>query len=73
MRGFAIGAAALAVCLIGSSADAASLRWARSGDALTLDPHAQNESPTHNLMHLFYEPLVLRQIDGKLEPTLALS
>ena len=73
MRGFAIGAAALAVCLIGSSADATSLRWARSGDALTLDPHAQNESPTHNLMHLFYEPLVLRQIDGKLEPTLAVS
>lgn len=73
MRGIALGAAALAVCLIGSSADATSLRWARSGDALTLDPHAQNESPTHNLMHQFYEPLVLRQIDGKLEPTLAVS
>lgn len=74
MRGMARGAAALAViCLMGSAADAKSLRWARSGDALTLDPHAQNESPTHNLMHLFYEPLVLRQIDGKLEPALALS
>jgi peptide/nickel transport system substrate-binding protein len=74
MRGMARGAAALAViCLIGSAADAKSLRWARSGDALTLDPHAQNESPTHNLMHLFYEPLVLREIDGKLEPALALS
>ncbi len=68
------GAAVLvAVCLIGSAADAKSLRWARSGDALTLDPHAQNESPTHNLMHLFYEPLVLRDIKGKLEPALALS
>jgi peptide/nickel transport system substrate-binding protein len=74
MRGMARGAAALAaVCLIGSTADAKSLIWARSGDALTLDPHAQNESPTHNLMHLFYEPLVLREIDGKLAPTLALS
>ncbi|MFM9847304.1 MAG: ABC transporter substrate-binding protein [Hyphomicrobiaceae bacterium] len=66
-------AALAAICLIGSTADAKSLRWARSGDALTLDPHAQNESPTHNLMHLFYEPLVLREIDGKLEPALALS
>ncbi|MET0568302.1 MAG: ABC transporter substrate-binding protein [Hyphomicrobiaceae bacterium] len=75
MRGIATRAAAAltAICLIGSVADAKSLRWARSGDALTLDPHAQNESPTHNLMHLFYEPLVLRQIDGKLEPTLAVS
>lgn len=73
MRGIALGAAALAVCLIGSAADAKSLKWARSGDALTLDPHSQNESPTHNLMHLFYEPLVLRQVDGKLEPTLAVS
>jgi peptide/nickel transport system substrate-binding protein len=75
MRGIIKRSAATlaAVCLIGSAVDAKSLRWARSGDALTLDPHAQNESPTHNLMHLFYEPLVLREIDGKLEPALALS
>src|SRR5687768_11083507 len=75
MRGIARRAAAAlaALCIIGTAADAKSLRWARSGDALTLDPHAQNESPTHNLMHLFYEPLVLREIDGKLEPALALS
>ena len=75
MRGIVRGGAAVlaAVCLIGSAADAKSLRWARSGDALTLDPHAQNESPTHNLMHLLYEPLVLRDIEGKLVPALALS
>jgi peptide/nickel transport system substrate-binding protein len=74
MRGITRRAAALAaLCVIAGAADAKSLRWARSGDALTLDPHAQNESPTHNLMHLFYEPLVLREIDGKLEPALALS
>ena len=53
--------------------DARPLKWARSGDALTLDPHAQNEGPTHNLLHLIYEPLVLRDIDGKLVPTLAMS
>jgi peptide/nickel transport system substrate-binding protein len=55
------------------AADAKPLKWARSGDALTLDPHAQNEGPTHNLLHLIYEPLVLRDIDGKLLPTLAMS
>ena len=62
------GAAALLAFVGAAVADAKSLKWARSGDALTLDPHAQNEGPTHNLMHLFYEPLVLREIDGKLEP-----
>ena len=46
--------------LSAGAADARSLKWARSGDALTLDPHAQNEGPTHNLMHQIYEPLLLR-------------
>ena len=47
------------------------IKWARSGDALTLDPHAQNEGPTHNLLQLIYEPLILRDRTGKLLPTLA--
>lgn len=59
--------------VLGNAAEAKSLKWARSGDALTLDPHAQNEGPTHNLLHLIYEPLMLRDIDGKLRPTLATS
>src|SRR5262245_42194361 len=62
-----------ALAMAASAADARSIKWARSGDALTLDPHAQNEGPTHNLLHLIYEPLVLRDIDGKLLPTLAMS
>ena len=41
-------------------AEARSLKWARSGDSLTLDPHAQNEGPTHTLSHQIYEPLVRR-------------
>lgn len=39
----------------------------------TLDPHAQNEGPTHNILHQIYEPLVQRAINGDLLPTLAVS
>ena len=52
-------------------ASAETLRWARAGDSLTLDPHAQNEGPTHVVSHQMYEPLVVRDITGAFEPTLA--
>jgi peptide/nickel transport system substrate-binding protein len=71
-----IAAAALGLAapmVVESAADARSIKWARSGDALTLDPHAQNEGPTHNVLHLMYEPLVLRDRTGKMLPTLATS
>jgi peptide/nickel transport system substrate-binding protein len=55
------------------SAEARTLRWARSGDALTLDPHAQNEGPTHTLNHHIYEPLVMRDRKGALVAALATS
>ncbi len=54
-------------------ADARPVRWARSGDALTLDPHAQNEGPTHALNHHIYEPLVIRDQKGAIVPALATS
>ena len=63
--------AATAMTLIVGAADAQTLRWARAGDALTLDPHAQNEGPTLALMHQMMEPLVLRNPDGALEAALA--
>ena len=53
------------------SAMAETLRWARSGDALTMDPHAQNEGPTMAVLHHIYETLVTRTNDGKLVPRLA--
>ena len=62
-----------ALVLVAGAADARTIKWARSGDALTLDPHAQNEGPTHNLLHQIYEPLILRDRTGKLLPTLATS
>jgi len=68
-----VGAACAALVLATAAADARSLKWARTGDALTLDPHAQNEGPTHNLMHQIYEPLLIRAASGKVLPTLALS
>jgi peptide/nickel transport system substrate-binding protein len=54
-------------------ADARAIKWARSGDALTLDPHAQNEGPTHNLGHQIYEPLIIRDSQGKAVAGLAES
>ena len=54
-------------------AEARSLKWARSGDSLTLDPHAQNEGPTHTLSHQIYEPLIIRDHTGKQLPSLATS
>ncbi|CAA9324461.1 MAG: ABC transporter, substrate-binding protein (cluster 5, nickel/peptides/opines) [uncultured Microvirga sp.] len=69
---FALSLAA-ATALTAVSAEARTLRWARSGDSLTLDPHAQNEGPTHALGHHLYEPLVVRNIKGELTPALATS
>ena len=54
-----------ATALATVSADARALKWARSGDSLTLDPHAQNEGPTHGLAHHIYEPLIHRDHQGK--------
>lgn len=61
------------LALAAAAADARALKWARTADALTLDPHAQNEGPTHNLMHQIYEPLLIRDAAGKVIPTLAVS
>ncbi len=65
--------AVLALSLAVEVADAKPLRWARVQDALTLDPHSQNEGPTHNMSSQIYEALIIRLANGKLEPTLATS
>ena len=59
--------------LLGSTGivSAETLKWARAGDALTLDPHAQNEGPTHTIRHQMYEPLIIRDTTGAFEPALA--
>ncbi|MBY6048738.1 ABC transporter substrate-binding protein [Vannielia litorea] len=66
------GLLALAALLSSTTlAPAETLRWARAGDALTLDPHAQNEGPTHTIRHQIYEPLIIRDMTGAFEPALA--
>lgn len=69
LRHLALAASALA--LTAGAASAETLRWARAGDALTLDPHAQNEGPTHTIRHQMYEPLIIRDTTGAFEPALA--
>ena len=64
-----LAAALLAGTAIGASAE--TLRWARAGDSLTLDPHAQNEGPTHVLAHQMYEPLIIRDMTGAFQAALA--
>jgi peptide/nickel transport system substrate-binding protein len=56
-----------------SAADAKTLRWASQGDALTLDPHAQNEGPTGAMNQHFYDALILRDPALAKVPGLALS
>lgn len=63
--------ASAALALTFAPAEAKTLRWARVGDALTLDPHSQNEGPTSTLLHHIYETLVVRANDGALLPSLA--
>lgn len=65
----ALAAALLVSTSLGASAE--TLRWARAGDSLTLDPHAQNEGPTHTLAHQIYEPLIIRDTAGDFQAALA--
>ncbi|EFL89310.1 ABC transporter substrate-binding protein [Ahrensia sp. R2A130] len=62
---------AAAIAFTATTASAETLRWARAGDALTLDPHAQNEGPTSSLAHQIMEPLIIRDMTGKIVPALA--
>ncbi|MGB1008473.1 MAG: ABC transporter substrate-binding protein [Thiolinea sp.] len=65
--------AAILAATLTSVAEAQTLRWALAGDSLTLDPHAQNEGPTHTLQHQMYEPLLHRDMSGAITPALATS
>jgi peptide/nickel transport system substrate-binding protein len=68
-----LGAALLASTMLVSGASAETIRWARASDALTLDPHSQNQGVTHNFAHHIYETLVDRDVEGTLQPRLATS
>jgi peptide/nickel transport system substrate-binding protein len=49
------------------------LRWTSQGDALTMDPHSQNEGPTIAMNNFIYDALVTRDPALTLQPALAES
>ncbi len=79
MKGHVFGAVLAAMMtVVGASSALAQgeenvLRWASRGDALTFDPHGQNETPTITALTQVYEPLVSRDAELVLLPKLASS
>jgi len=67
----AIGATLALVAMPASAKN--TIRWASQGDALTSDPHAANESPTHSASRKIYDTLSYNDKDMKLTPWLATS
>ena len=66
-----LAAALLASSMLVGAASAETLRWARNSDALTLDPHSQNQGTTHTFNHHIYETLLDRDTEGTLQARLA--
>ena len=56
-----------------SAVNATTIKWSMPGDSLTLDPHAQNEGPTHMVSRQVYEGLVTPGINMEILPQLATS
>ncbi len=71
MRKLLLTASVLALGAFTMPASAETVRWARASDALTLDPHSQNQGVTHNFNHHIYETLLNRDVEGNLIPRLA--
>jgi peptide/nickel transport system substrate-binding protein len=55
------------------AAQSQTLRWASQGDALTMDPHSQNEGLTNSINGQIYEKLVSRDRTLAIVPGLATS
>lgn len=68
-----VTASSLALIVAGPALAENTLRWTSQGDALTLDPHSQNEAPTIAMNGQMYESLVTRDADLLLQPELAES
>jgi peptide/nickel transport system substrate-binding protein len=67
---FAAAFAVAALAVAPASAENV-IRWASQGDALTGDPHAANESPTHSASRKIYGTLYYNDKDMKRVPWLA--
>ncbi|MDR5652531.1 ABC transporter substrate-binding protein [Ruixingdingia sedimenti] len=66
-----LGVALMSTTMMVSAASAETIRWARASDAMTLDPHSQNQGVTHTFAHHIYETLLDRDVQGTLTPRLA--
>ncbi len=64
-----LSAAVLGIAAVAANAE--TLRWARTAEALTLDPHASNEGPTTTFRHQIMETLIVRDPTGAAVPGLA--
>ncbi|MGJ7544317.1 ABC transporter substrate-binding protein [Variovorax sp. LT1R16] len=62
-----------ALCAVGTTANAQTIRVANQGDALSLDPHSLNESLQLSTTANVYETLVGRNKDMSVAPLLATS
>ncbi|MBO6716683.1 MAG: ABC transporter substrate-binding protein [Rhizobiaceae bacterium] len=71
MKRFLLAASVIALAAAATPVSAETVRWARSGDALTLDPHSQNQGVTHTFNHHIYETLLDRDSEGTLQGRLA--
>ena len=71
MRMRALVAAVALGLLAMAPASAERLRWASQGDAMSLDPHANNETMTLRFLANVYDALVTRDQDLKIVPWLA--
>lgn len=68
VRGLWVG---IVLCITSQLAAASTLRWAPPSDALSLDPHAQNEVLSNSINGHIYEKLVTRDANLALVPGLA--
>ncbi|PMR75355.1 ABC transporter substrate-binding protein [Billgrantia endophytica] len=57
--------------MVASAAHAETLRWTRSADSLTLDPHSRNEGPTHSVSHQIFDTLLYQDMNLEQQPGLA--
>ncbi len=73
-RNLTLAAALFGVSVLAlGAAEARPVKWASAGDALTIDPHGQNEGLTTTVVQHMYEALTERDHAGKLHPLLASS
>jgi peptide/nickel transport system substrate-binding protein len=71
LRNLITGLALLAALTLSPAAWAQTLRWASQGDALTMDPHSQNEGLNNAINGQVYERLTKRDRNLALVPSLA--